>query len=554
MQREKQQMSMGPEFSELPDASSAPNVPIPARASRQPMSSVWVDPVVQRTMLEAYLPDEEQRMQQAHISGHQVQVRQLSPAPSPIPPRASARISAARSGLSKIRPHTAPLPDIAHSDVTRMPTVPHSDVTRMPTVPQGPQVKKWQHETSSFAASSSLPALPLFHQDAVATPVQGAHAPTGARVTTGGLIDEIKTQPPMPQGNSGKLPSVTGVYEVPWTAGVGANSRFARYLASAKKVRTTYMLNPTERIRWWLLYPGRIEFLLWFGGTLLLLTITCLFLFVSLLSMGWIDNHGAATTAGANAAGARAAQAVSAGGPRVVVLTASPLHPGQSVRLAGQGFSHNAPIMLTHDNNQVCEPAWIATDGNGAFTVTVLLGSGNAAWSVGSHAIRAYDTLGKHTVAITVILVKGAAGQAAPPSSAPVAPGPAVTATAATNNGTGVVPSATPTASITPAVTPTSPVATPTPPKATPTAAISPTPTVKPSPTVGAKPTVGVTPTPRSHVILPQSLSLQDGTPTPGVPSNVLLMLIIIGYCTALLLLGLAGLLHHRSHAHRSNR
>ncbi len=46
---------------------------------------------------------------------------------------------------------------------------------------------------------------------------------------------------------------------------------------------------PLERIRWWLLYPGRIEFLILAGGTLLLLGITTLLVLVMTLSLGIIN-------------------------------------------------------------------------------------------------------------------------------------------------------------------------------------------------------------------------------------------------------------------------
>jgi len=48
-----------------------------------------------------------------------------------------------------------------------------------------------------------------------------------------------------------------------------------------------FLLNPLERVRWWLLYPGRIEFLLLAGGTLLLLGITTLLILVTVLSLGF---------------------------------------------------------------------------------------------------------------------------------------------------------------------------------------------------------------------------------------------------------------------------
>jgi len=50
--------------------------------------------------------------------------------------------------------------------------------------------------------------------------------------------------------------------------------------------------NPLERIRWWLLYPKRIEFLLWASGTFLLVCATIVFVFVITLSMNTASQGG----------------------------------------------------------------------------------------------------------------------------------------------------------------------------------------------------------------------------------------------------------------------
>jgi len=72
----------------------------------------------------------------------------------------------------------------------------------------------------------------------------------------------------------------------------GVSSIYTQYIAGTKKSLKSYwdarepiLLNPLENIRWWLLYPGRLEFLLWAGGTLLLLTITILLALVTVMSL-----------------------------------------------------------------------------------------------------------------------------------------------------------------------------------------------------------------------------------------------------------------------------
>lgn len=68
-----------------------------------------------------------------------------------------------------------------------------------------------------------------------------------------------------------------------------ASITYTQYMEGAKKgndQRHPIRLDPLERIRWWLLYPGRIEFLLLVGGTLLLFGITTLLVLVMVLSLG----------------------------------------------------------------------------------------------------------------------------------------------------------------------------------------------------------------------------------------------------------------------------
>jgi hypothetical protein len=56
-------------------------------------------------------------------------------------------------------------------------------------------------------------------------------------------------------------------------------------LKDDERPRNLLPLNPLESVRWWLLYPGRIEFLLWSGGTLLLLLITIILIVATMLSL-----------------------------------------------------------------------------------------------------------------------------------------------------------------------------------------------------------------------------------------------------------------------------
>lgn len=82
------------------------------------------------------------------------------------------------------------------------------------------------------------------------------------------------------------------------------NSTYTQYMAGAKKIsmspvmpspkeyeysHKSLRLSLLERVRWWLLYPGRIEFLIWSGGTLLLLFITVVLVMMTMLSLHIFD-------------------------------------------------------------------------------------------------------------------------------------------------------------------------------------------------------------------------------------------------------------------------
>jgi hypothetical protein len=45
-----------------------------------------------------------------------------------------------------------------------------------------------------------------------------------------------------------------------------------------------------DNVRWWLIYPGRLEFLFWLIGIFVLVCITSLFLFVITVSLGWFGS------------------------------------------------------------------------------------------------------------------------------------------------------------------------------------------------------------------------------------------------------------------------
>jgi hypothetical protein len=81
----------------------------------------------------------------------------------------------------------------------------------------------------------------------------------------------------------------TGAEPAPWTAGGAIASTYARRIAGhSHKRQGTNTFHLLDHLRWWLLQPGRIEFLLWLIGTIILISITFTLLFAMAVSMALI--------------------------------------------------------------------------------------------------------------------------------------------------------------------------------------------------------------------------------------------------------------------------
>jgi hypothetical protein len=94
-------------------------------------------------------------------------------------------------------------------------------------------------------------------------------------------LADVKTVPPHVRSDVSRLDTIEH-----------ANSIYIQYMDGAKNGSgrdNLFILNPLERIRWWLLYPGRLEFLLLAGGTLLLLGSTTLLVLLMVVSLGILN-------------------------------------------------------------------------------------------------------------------------------------------------------------------------------------------------------------------------------------------------------------------------
>ena len=464
-----------------------------------------------------------------------------------------------------------------------MPAHTTRDLTQTPDPQAAPPV--WQYESPDFEAAGSLPMLSMFMPEAPTQP----QPPVPNRATTRRLpdIDEIDTKPPQAMtvyssGRAGSIahpargqeqramviapqraPVETGSRS--WTAGPASGSPSAQLIARSggrKHLPAIRPFQPLDNARWWLLRPGRIEFILWLGGTLLLIGVTCLLLLVSALSLQWFAPSAPASPLASSANGANALQhSVVPGGdnPTFALVGTNAIIQGQSFQLNGQGFKPSLTITFYFDGkvallNQNQKQAWVRTDARGAFLTTLWLGT-RPTWPLGEHIIAARDASGAPVTAITVRLASSSSntGSIASSSSTPVTTPGTVNQGTATPPGPQGSPVSRPPVTVTPTKTP---VLSPTPatPTVSPTAKPSPTltPTVKPSPTpisspAGGTPTAVVSPT--AHVALGNALNDSGEPPTARLGSvSPLIWIMVACYLLSMFCLGVAGVMHKRHH------
>jgi hypothetical protein len=300
-----------------------------------------------------------------------------------------------------------------------------------------------------------------------------------------------------------------------WTAGGAAQSRLAQRLVDRsgqggqrrqRKRSSSLELNPLDQVRWWLLKPRSIEFILWLAGTILLVSMSLALLLATCLSFGWltIGPFGRFSSSSSNNLHPLPT-IVTYSGLKLVLVEKGPFLPGQSIHLHGEGFTPGGDIFFTYDRMQrFSTPGDMASmaqvDAHGAFTISLVLGTGPQ-WYPGLHLIEARDLVSGHLAAVKITIF-------VPTGNLP------------TGNGTGA-----PTGTATPVKIPSTPGSgngnmptpgpdpggqTPVPTTPTPTAGITPTPTTSPSPTPTVTPTP---PTPTSTPTPPAPTP----TPTPGI-------------------------------------
>jgi hypothetical protein len=535
--------------------------------------------------------------------------------PTPIPRRASAL----PPGAIRVRPKYPRRYNVPQEE----------DVTRIPTMPQPTmwqyETPNYDAESSlsslSLVVSEASPVVSDLHVDELETlppsPRRTAPLPdeiygpiAEEHVRRGLDISEIDTHPPVPTRPARSLtlpnptasassdldaiaqadtiqhnavtvaatPAVPAARPRPtyymegaqtsWTAGSGANSAYARRIAQRDR-RALYLrsLNPhpVDHARWWLLYPGRLEFLLWLAGTLLLLGVTAILLVSGALSLGMLnvsrpgDLQAVPLVKSAapcnNAPVQQGAHCTSTGSLaplQLIMLSNASLTGGTPVRLRGEGFSPGGVVNFTCYTNHPCRPDSLHADAQGEFTVALMPGDGSA-WTPGHHHIIAYDVKSKRSVSLGLLLSSNPAGDTATSTPASSSSASSTSADGSTNQSGSVptsvnqtpapLPSITPTVQMKPAKPTPLPVATRRPSTPTPQPTVGITPTVSSTSTVTPAPTATRNAT--SDLAASQTLSLHTAYQQPLIP-DIWLWLFFVGYALAMALLGAAGVLHRR--------
>lgn len=266
-----------------------------------------------------------------------------------------------------------------------------------------PTAAIWQYETPQYEAESSLSSLSLAISEATRL-----HSPT---------IDELDTSPPLldhptlaGRNRNSKRPPIAS-QEIDRTE-IKTAPEFVRQQGASD----TSVSRPFDRFRWWLLVPGRIELILWICGTVLLICITGLLVFILAVSTGFVHSSPQQNNSNALCGPQKGTRSATSGGEnctlstvssssglRITMINGDLMETGKVLQLRGQGFHHLGRIVITHDANLPCQPNMIQADGQGEFAVVLKLDE-KGYWGTGMHQIKINDIESKHSVILNVML------------------------------------------------------------------------------------------------------------------------------------------------------
>jgi hypothetical protein len=551
-------------------------------------TSVWIDPAVYGFPLSSSQRQSQQSPQETgwKYARELPQARKHPNPITPIPPRASAQPSNATPG-SIVKPYWSQKNATSGSEKQRRADhrgAPHTAFESSAQVEAHKNSTLWEYETPAFQVSSSLPTLSLLISE---EPTQSELVSRGKVTRRLPRIDEITTVPPLnedhsitsskalvpvnsqldvtsfdrPGQTSPNSMSSEEVDATSWTAGKASRSPHAQLISSRSKRKNPSMavsLNPIDRLRWWLLRPGHIEFVLWLVGTILLVAVTCVLLLVTAFSFEWITprfiNPALTNASGTSTVSGQQSTVIVTTEMVLIRIDKGPILPGQSIVLHGQGFSPLGHIRFLFDDtlqlfDQNGQSTSTQANAQGVFSTSIVLSS-NLPWHTGPHFIYAQDLTTKRMTKLQIILAQSPIGKGVPgtpvPSYPPVVNPPALTPIPSVTGGQPTPVGQTPVP-----VTPTPHPVTPTPtstvgttPTVTPTVGITPTVTPAAGTTPGVTTTAGTTPGSGLGNALDNTGDTYLGKQLAHLSPWVWLM--IACYCLSMVLLGLAGVLHKR--------
>lgn len=173
---------------------------------------------------------------------------------------------------------------------------PAEDVTRLPTRPSGESAERCE-ASAIFMTESSLQVLSLILAETspALSSVNVESPPSGAEAHEQALRRETPVPPAllipaMPNPQVTRNDRTTRVNST-----IAMQRRRDRRASQAELVlpswphaKGQFKFGRPDALRWWLLYPGRIEFLLWLLGSLLLTIVTGALIVAVLWGVGWL--------------------------------------------------------------------------------------------------------------------------------------------------------------------------------------------------------------------------------------------------------------------------
>src|SRR6266702_1312846 len=286
-----------------------PSTPIPSRASAQPSSHIKVRPkygrstppleeetdltdtptLPQPTMWQYETPDFEIESSLPTLSLI-VDAPTHPEVPMPIAPRTTRRL--ARSDEIDSVQASNKIVDIDEIETglarREQPTKQIVDIDEIDTVPPPIELQK-----SSLPVPAPSPSLWSLRESGQAPPfavtVKPPTTPVLSPLSAEDRLAELERSRLLRATN--QLEKATADVPSSWTAGGASGSAYARRIAEGTKnrqYRHTASFHGLDHVRWWLLHPGRIESLLWFGGTMLLMVVTFVLLLATAVSLSWV--------------------------------------------------------------------------------------------------------------------------------------------------------------------------------------------------------------------------------------------------------------------------